>query len=123
MFAFHRECYVTIDEIETVKKFKAAINRTFAERGGVIWQGITDRQLSIYIMDKLKEFAGSAESKKYHGSLIIGRQPNYRKVDANGEFVNDPENKPGISMEENKIKQNDFDTAVYIFNDRVQVYV
>jgi hypothetical protein len=43
-------------------------------------------------------------------------------VDANGEFVDDPENNPGISMEDNKIKPNYFDTAVYIFNDQVQVY-
>jgi hypothetical protein len=43
--------------MESVKTFKAAINRTFAEKGGLIWQGINKIELSTYIMDKLKEFS------------------------------------------------------------------
>ena len=38
------------------------------------------------------------------------------------DFVDDPENNPGIEMEDNKMKKNDFDTAVYIFNSKVQVW-
>lgn len=116
-----RECYVTVDEMESVKKFKSAINRTFAKKGGVIWQGVNDGQLSIYIMDKLKEFAQSTDAKKYFGALLIGRQPNFRHMDAVGRFIDDPDNNPGIEMEGSRIKTNDFDSAVYIFNDQVQV--
>ena len=36
--------------MESVKKFKSAINRTFAKKGGIIWQGVNDGQLSIYIV-------------------------------------------------------------------------
>ncbi len=116
-----RECYVTVDEIKTVKKFKSAINRTFAKKGGVIWQGVNDGQLSIYIMDKLKEFAQFTDAKKYFGVLLIGRQPNFRDVNAVGQFIDDPDNNSGFEMEGSRIKTSDFDTAVYIFSDHVQV--
>lgn len=70
-----RECYVTVDEMESVKKFKSAINRTFAKKGGVIWQGVNDGQLSIYIMDKLKEFAQSTDAKNIlERCLLEGNQ-------------------------------------------------
>ena len=71
-------------------------------------------------MDKLKEFAQSTDAKKYFGALLIGRQPNFCHMDAVGRFIDDPDN-PGIEMEGSRIKTNDFDSAVYIFNDQVQV--
>ena len=73
-------------------------------------------------MDMLKEFVQSDEGKTYHGALLIGRQPNYKRVDATGQFIECLDNNPGISMENNKVKVDDFDTAVYIMNDQVQVY-
>ena len=72
-------------------------------------------------MDMLKEFARCVESKTYHGALLIGRQRNYKRVDANGQFIKCPDNNPGISMDNNKMKVDDFDTSVYIMNDQVQV--
>jgi hypothetical protein len=107
--------------MESVKTFKAAINRTFAEKGGVIWQGINEIQLSTYIMDKLKEFSQSPDATRLHGSLIIGRQPNFKTIDVNGDFVDDPDNDPGIEMDGNVKKVDDIDAAVYIFNEEVQV--
>ena len=112
--SFIRECFATCEEIEFAKKFKAAINRTFTEKGGVLWQGITDRQLTAYVMQIVKEFSTSPEKKTLWGSLVIGRQPNMRKVDTDGEFVE--ENDRGDYEE-----KNDFDSAVYILNENVQV--
>ena len=85
--SFIRECFATCEEIEFAKKFKAAINRTFTEKGGVLWQGITDRPLTAYVMQIVKEFSTSPKKKMLWGSLVIGRQPNMRKVDTDGEFV------------------------------------
>ncbi|CAB3977036.1 ubiquitin carboxyl-terminal hydrolase 23 [Paramuricea clavata] len=106
--------------MESVKTFKAAINRTFAEKGGVIWQGINEIQLSTYIMDKLKEFSQSPDATRLHGSLIIGRQPNFKRIDVNGDFVDDPDNDPGLEMDGNVKKVDDIDATVYIFNEEVQ---
>ena len=66
--------------MENAKKFKAAINRTFSEHGGVFWQRISDQQLTTYNMDLMDEFA-TKDGRVIFGSLIIGRQPNPRKVD------------------------------------------
>ena len=87
--------------MESVKTFKPAINHTFAKKGGVIWQGINKIELSTYIMDKLKEFSQSPDATRLHGSLIIGRQPNFKRMDVNGDFVDDPDNDPGIEMDGN----------------------
>ncbi len=107
--------------MESVKKFKTAINRTFAETGGVLWQGITDRQLSTYIMDILREYSQSSNAKRFHGALVIGRQPNFRKVDADGEFIDCPNDEPGIEVDGCNRKKDDFETSVYIFSGEVQV--
>ena len=72
-------------------------------------------------MEKLNEFSKSSDVKQYHGALVIGRQPNYRTVDAHGNFIDDPENNPGLENEGSEMKRNDFDTAVYILNEEVQV--
>lgn len=99
--------------METAKKFKAAINRSFSEKGGVLWQGITDNQLTPYIMKMTNAFV-SNNGKKIRGTLVIGRQPNLRAVDANGEFVDNIET--GAYRE-----KDDFDSAVYVLNEHVQV--
>ena len=99
--------------MENVKKFKGAINRSFSIKGGIMAHGINDNQLSSYIMGKMQEFAlrGGMEMD---GSLVIGRQPNFRSVNARGEFLDDV---PTALAQ----KVDDPDTAVYILNDRLQV--
>ena len=52
---FCRECFVTLEEMEVAKKFKAAISRTFNENGGVFWQGVGDDHLTIYIVNLVDE--------------------------------------------------------------------
>ena len=49
------------------------------------------------------------------GSLVIGRQPNPRPVNAEGEFV--AENDPTVLTR----KVDDPDTAVYLLNEKLQV--
>ena len=53
----YRECFATCDEITSADKFKAAVNRTFSEIGGVLCEGISDQQLTKYVMRIVKEFA------------------------------------------------------------------
>lgn len=101
--------------MEMAKKFKTAINRTCSDKGGVLWQGISDHQLTTYIMDILEDFSTNGGSKVF-GSLTIGRQPNPRRINSQtGEFV-DTENDAGSCRE-----IDDFDTAVYILNEHLQV--
>lgn len=110
----HRECYITCDEMETAKKFKAAINRTFSEKGGVLWQGINYNQLASYIMKMTNDFVVN-NGKKIRGTLVLGRQPNLRAVDVNGTFIaGDTET---VMLRE----KDDFNTAVYVLNEHVQV--
>lgn len=104
--------------MENAKKFKAAINRTFSEKGGVFWQGVSDRQLTTYVMQVLREFSASQERKILRGSFVIGRQPNMRRMYANGIFLEDNIEAKGPYQE-----KDDYDTAVYIFNENVQVSV
>jgi hypothetical protein len=73
--------------------------------------GINDNQLSSYIMGKIQEFALRG-GKEMDGSLVIGRQPNFRLVNARGEFLDDDDPTALVA---------DPDTAVYILNDRLQV--
>ncbi|CAB3985928.1 Hypothetical predicted protein [Paramuricea clavata] len=108
------ECFLTIDEMENVKKFKGAINRSFSSKGGIMAHGINDNQLSSYIMGKMQEFALRG-GKEMDGSLVIGRQPNFRSVNARGEFLDD-DDPTGLAQ-----KVDDPDTAVYILNDRLQI--
>ncbi len=100
--------------MENVKKFKAAINRSFSARGGILAHGISDSQLSHYIMGKMQDFA-SREGREMVASLVIGRQPNFRPVNALGEFVDEDD----PSAVETKV--DDFDNAVYILNEKLQV--
>ena len=102
------------DEMENAKKFKAAINRTFSEHGGVFWQGISDQQLTTYNMDLMDDFATN-DGRVILGSLVIGRQPNPRKVDENGQFVDDDNINPTPK------EMDDYDSAVYIINEKLQV--
>jgi hypothetical protein len=95
--------------MENVKKFKGAINRSFSSKGGIMAHGINDNQLSSYIMGKMQEFALRG-GKEMDGSLVIGHQPNFRSVNARGEFLDDV---PTALAQK--------DTAVYILNDRLQV--
>ena len=87
----YRECFLTIEEMENVRKFKAAINRSFTCRGGIFVHGIKDDQLSRYLMAKIQEFSLGV-GREMTSSLVIKRQPNPRQVNAEGEFVdeNDP---------------------------------
>jgi hypothetical protein len=100
--------------MENVKKFKAAINRSFGTKGGILAHGINDGQLSSYIMGKMQEFS-LREGRQMIASLTIGRQPNLRSVNALGEFVDETD----LSAVERKV--DDPDTAVYILNDKLQV--
>ena len=72
---FCRVCFVTLEEIEVGKKFKAAISRTFNENGGVFLWGVGDDQLTIYIMNLVDEFI-TTDGRRLWGSLTTGRQPN-----------------------------------------------
>lgn len=102
--------------MEIAKKFKAAINRTFSENGGVFWHGINDNQISSYLMSILQDFVEN-NGKVVLGSLMIGRQSNWRKVNAIGEFVDDDDVTATHQEEE------DFDSAIYILNKNLQVIV
>ncbi|CAB4023399.1 Hypothetical predicted protein, partial [Paramuricea clavata] len=110
---FHRECFL-IEEMENVKKFKAAINRSFGTKGGILAHGINDGQLSSYIMGKMQEFS-LREGRQMIASLTTGRQPNLRSVNVLGEFVDETD----LSAVERKV--DDPDTAVYILNDKLQI--
>jgi hypothetical protein len=59
--------------------------------------------------------------KSFQACKAIGRQPNFKTIDVNGDFVDDPDNDPGIEMDGNVKKVDDIDAAVYIFNEEVQV--
>lgn len=103
--------------METVRKMKDAINRVFNEEGGIHLKGISDEQLATYAMQKVKEFARTG-GKVLKASLMIGRQPNKRMVDGAGDFValDAGEDHPNShEMEE------DYDSAVYILNEKTQV--
>ena len=100
--------------MENVRKFKAAINRSFTCRGGILAHGIKDDQLSRYLMTKMQEFSLGV-GREMIGTLIIGRQPNPRPVNAEGEFV-DESDPTAVSK-----KVDDPDTAVYLLNEKLQV--
>lgn len=78
---------MTVDEMDSTKSFKAAINRTFSDKGRVFWEKVSDQQLRSYIMDMIREFSSNDSRKVVIGSLTIGRQPNPRKVDDFGDFT------------------------------------
>ena len=60
------------------KQFRSAINRTFSCKGGVLWQGVQDKQLCTFLIKATKEFwaNGNDQRKTKKAALIIGRQPN-----------------------------------------------
>lgn len=118
IFSMHclRECYVMVDEMEVAKKFKSAVNRTFNEKGGVFWKGLTDEQLATYIMQKIREFARTG-GKKMKATLTIGRQPNKKFVDGDGHFLESVQE----GAENYYDRKEDFDSAVYILNEKIQV--
>lgn len=100
--------------MEMAKRFKAAINRTFSKSGCVFWHGINDNQITSYLMLVLQDFAEN-NGKEVVGSLMIGRQPNKRKLNTIGDFVDDDDDDATQREEE------DFDSAVYILNEKLQV--
>lgn len=102
--------------METVRKMKDAINRIFNEEGGVHLKGLSNKQLATYAMKKVKEF-GRMGGRVLKASLKIGRQPNKRTVDGNGDFV---DLGPG-GVGENCETEEDFDSAIYILNEKTQV--
>lgn len=97
------------------KKFKSAVNRNFNDKGGVFWKGLTDDQLSTFIMKKLEEFA-RAGGKTLEATLTIGHQSNKKFVDALGNFSEE-----SIAGQTEEDKVEDFDSAIYILNERTQV--
>ena len=111
---FCRECFVTLEEMEVAKKLKAAMSRTFNENGGVFWQGVGDEQLTIYIMNLVDEFI-TTDGRRLWGSLTTGRQPNLKKVNGLGQFVEEE-----VALESFEEK-DDHDSSIYIMNDKVQV--
>ena len=98
------------------KPFLAAINRRFNENCGVYWHHLSDTQLIKYNWDKVKEFR-STGGKTLIGSLTTGRQPNLKKVNEHGKFIN--ENDPSASKFTDY--RDDYDTSTYIVNENVQV--
>ena len=98
--------------MEVATSFKAAINRTFSDKG-VFWEKINDQQLRCVIMGMMREFQANDSNKQVIGSLLIGRQPNLRRVDDFGNFL-------GPEADDGELKE-DFDNAVYIMNENVQV--
>jgi hypothetical protein len=99
--------------MEVATAFKAAINRTFSDKGGVFWEKINDQQLRCFLMGMMREFQANDSNRQMMGSLLIGRQPNRRRVDDFGNFL-------GPDAVEGEFKE-DFDNAIYILNENVQV--
>ena len=106
-----RECYVTVEEMESAKKFKSAINRSFNEKGGVFWKGLTDDQVATYTMEKVQQFIRTG-GKKLKATLLIGRQPN---PTIDGVQVEQVGNQYDV--------EDDSDSAVYILNEKIQVNI
>jgi hypothetical protein len=107
--------------MDSAKKFKAAINRSFNEHGGIFWQGVNDEQLSSYVMSVVREFATN-NPRELTGSFTLGRQRNLKKVDQFGEYL---EEIPGwYDEEDTDVKtKDDFDSAIYILNENIQVSI
>ena len=99
--------------MEVATSFKAAINRSFNDKGGVFWEKVNDQQLRCFIMGMMREFQANDSNRKVIGSLLIGRQPNLRRVDDFDNFL-------GADALDGEFKE-DFDNAVYILNENVQV--
>ena len=100
--------------MENVKKFKAAINRSFSSRGGIL-----AHRMSGYGLIKPLHNGENAriclKRRKGDGcSLVIRRQPNFRLVNALEEFVDEDD---PLAIE---TKVDNFDNAVYILNEKLQ---
>jgi hypothetical protein len=91
--------------MEVATAFKAAINRTFSDKGGVFWEKVNDQQLRCFIMGMMREFQANDSNRQMIGSLLIGRQPNHRRVDDFGTFL-------GQDAVEGEFKE-DFDNATF----------
>ena len=99
--------------MEVASSFKAAINRTFSDEGGVFWEKVNDQQLGCLLMATMREFQANNSIKHVIGSLLIGRQPNFRRVDVFSNFL-------GPDAVDGELKE-DFDNTVYILNENFQV--
>ncbi len=99
--------------MEVATSFKAAINRTFSDEGAVFWEKVNNQQLRCFLMGMMREFQANNSNKHVIGSLLIGRQPNLRRVDDFGNFL-------GPDTVDREFKE-DFNNAVYILNEHVQV--
>ncbi|KXJ11350.1 hypothetical protein AC249_AIPGENE26517 [Exaiptasia diaphana] len=67
------QCFVTCEEVQSVKSFVSAINRTFSKFGGVMFKNINDDQLREFIMKDLTAFQeGGMVTKK--AAVTIGLQ-------------------------------------------------
>ena len=120
MFMYlYRECFVACEEMHVVKQFKAAINRRFNENCGVFWHNLSDSQLIDYTWSKVREFFANS-GKTLVGTLSTGRQPNLKKLDERGNLV-DVEESELRTLQSLKDLVDDFDEAVYIINEKLQV--
>lgn len=73
VFYIYRKCYVTCEDIQSVKSFVSAINRTFSACGGVLYQNINDDQLRAFILKQLNLFQEGG-MKKMKAAVTIGLQ-------------------------------------------------
>ena len=76
--------------------------------------GVSDSQLSSYIMKKMNT-SSVRQGRELVANLVIVRQPNLQTVDSRGEFV-DYSDQSAVGE-----KPDDPDAAVYILNDKLQV--
>ena len=63
--------------MSSAKCFINGINRTFSNKGGILWEYVTDAQIRKFIIKEMDEFharpEGNGKKKKF--ALIIGKQP------------------------------------------------
>ena len=116
-----RDCFVTCDEMQSVKQLKAAINRRFNENCGVYWNNLTDAQLTDYVWSKIREFMTNG-GKTLVGTLTTGRQHFMKKRNEEGQLVPIKECDQAF-LESCKDAVDDFDESTYIINEKLQVYM
>jgi hypothetical protein len=105
--------------MHVVKHFKAAINRRFNENCGVFWHNLSDSQLIDYTWTKVREFFFNS-GKTLVGTLTTGRQMNMKRLNERGNLVA-VEDAELNSLQSWKDLVDDFDEAVYIMNEKLQV--
>ena len=98
----YRECYATMEEMQI------AINRTFNEKQGVFWKGLTDEQLATFTIKKVQEFVKRG-GKDPKASFLIGHQ---HSPILHGEQSGE---------DENELDEQGYDSGIYTLNENTQV--